>query len=615
MLIIWEWRHIKLLKRSGSGFDPGGVNTTTPGSLAIPCHACPIPNVNLPMGWENVPPERAWLYTLIVAMDVNFWLRSRLRGTIKKEPTLGLSWAYFVDNKPYSDFIKDHMDQEEIRTCVGFQALLNMLTKGSKGLRATGMAAWFTKFWDCAKQLPAALVPPVSMIIHALVPKFHLQSHIEACQSAFSFNFFKGGVRTDGEGVERNWDELNGQGPSTSEMLPCARWNTLDDCCGWVNWHKTMGLGNLLLKWLLVATTEAGKSRRDFTLFDSSLRKENLAEVVEMESNLAAWTDDHSSRPDPYCLPKSNVTLQQVRLSMAEEEKARTEAGTGSTHDVTASAFLLLGMDIEGLQQTLCLETSGKQKQTLLQKTLTMQQLYMPGFDPKTCSHVDRSSSSPPSHSIPTIANTAPMGWPQWKTVSAMRKPPIHLKVKSIIPVLVKPSTLRGNGPWEDVLKVLDHSDVQALNKRELTAQEKEDIRRVRERNGVILEADDINAERVLATVASVGEGHCRPSWIWYTGNVYEDMNDPLTRAALRVEWAKAKARVDWWQEEVILLDEEMRQVLEYCKWKEDWWIKQVPCRGDVSARLTEGLHAYAEEQADLERRIHSSWTTKWAIA
>ena len=65
----------------------------------------------------------------------------------------------------------------------------------------------------------------------------------------------------------------------------------------------------------------------------------------------------------------------------------------------------------------------------------------------------------------------------------------------------------------------------------------------------------------------------------------------------------------------MILLDEEMRRVLEYCQWKEDWWIKQAPRCEDVSARLAEGLRAYAEEQADLERRIRLSWTTKWAIA
>jgi Kyakuja-Dileera-Zisupton transposase len=103
---------------------------------------------------------------------------------------------------------------------------------------------WFKKFWQRAQHLPAALGLSLPLMkIRALVPKFHLQSHIEACHSAFSFNFFKGGARADGEGVERNWDELNGQGPSTSEMLPGARWDTLDDCCGWVNWRKTMGLG------------------------------------------------------------------------------------------------------------------------------------------------------------------------------------------------------------------------------------------------------------------------------------------------------------------------------------------------------------------------------------
>lgn len=96
---------------------------------------------------------------------------------------------------------------------------------------------WFTHFWRWVAYLPQHLGFGVSFVIgsiFALVPKFHLQSHIEACHSAFSFNFFKGGACTDGEGVERNWDELNGQAPSTSEMLPGTRWDTLDDCAGWV---------------------------------------------------------------------------------------------------------------------------------------------------------------------------------------------------------------------------------------------------------------------------------------------------------------------------------------------------------------------------------------------
>lgn len=81
------------------------------------------------------------------------------------------------------------------------------------------------------------------------------------------------------------------------------------------------------------------------------------------------------------------------------------------------------------------------------------------------------------------------------------------------------------------------------------------------------------------------------------------------------MEWAKAKACADRWEEEVILLDEEMRRVLEFCMWKAGWWLDQAPRREDVSESLVDGLRAYAQEQADQERRICSTWRTKWASA
>ena len=59
MLMVREWRHMKMLKRAGRAYDPGGIAAMTPGSLAIPCRACPLPQVNLPECWENAPPERA----------------------------------------------------------------------------------------------------------------------------------------------------------------------------------------------------------------------------------------------------------------------------------------------------------------------------------------------------------------------------------------------------------------------------------------------------------------------------------------------------------------------------------------------------------------------------
>lgn len=50
---------------------------------------------------------------LVVAMDANFRLRSKLRAALAKDPAMGLGWAYFVDNQPYAEFIRDYVDQDE----------------------------------------------------------------------------------------------------------------------------------------------------------------------------------------------------------------------------------------------------------------------------------------------------------------------------------------------------------------------------------------------------------------------------------------------------------------------------------------------------------------------
>ena len=47
----------------------------------------------------------------------------------------------------------------------------------------------------------------------------------------------------EGEGVEQNQDWMNPQTPSTAEMTPGHCWDTLNNCFGWLNFQKTMGLG------------------------------------------------------------------------------------------------------------------------------------------------------------------------------------------------------------------------------------------------------------------------------------------------------------------------------------------------------------------------------------
>ena len=55
-----------------------------------------------------------WIYMLIVAMDANFHLQSKLQGAINTNYTLSSGWLYFVNNGPYLDFIKDYVDDDEV---------------------------------------------------------------------------------------------------------------------------------------------------------------------------------------------------------------------------------------------------------------------------------------------------------------------------------------------------------------------------------------------------------------------------------------------------------------------------------------------------------------------
>lgn len=50
-----------MVKRGGRAFVQSikRVEETSPGELAVPCRACPIPDVNLPPNWKDAPPERS----------------------------------------------------------------------------------------------------------------------------------------------------------------------------------------------------------------------------------------------------------------------------------------------------------------------------------------------------------------------------------------------------------------------------------------------------------------------------------------------------------------------------------------------------------------------------
>ncbi|KAJ7181393.1 hypothetical protein C8R43DRAFT_1083776 [Mycena crocata] len=695
------------------------IDATERGGLAVPCRACPIPGVNLPDGWENAPIEKVWLYQLLLSEDANFKMKGRNTSTRENDPTLGPGYAYMVANDEYLTHLAKYVNEDEISHCVAFAALWRANNKRAKGLRATGIGSvscsrhenfrangtgdlqkgerycnmdylffssvmgvtwlsiiasydiacqWFRNFATRMAAMPENMRLPAATKIQFKVPKFHLPPHIKKCHGPFSFNFTKWVGRTDGEGVERNWSWLNMIARSVSVMGPGSREDTIDDFCGYSNWRKTVGLGNSLLRKLALSIPKAMLHNRAFHAFTEGLREGHLEEMIQWEADVRAWEQDHT-KPCPYDYPEDDeLTMEDVRLRIAEEEHKRAENGNSPTNN--PGAFIMAGMEIEAHQETVRLEAKRRNRTTVqatdLQRRRTLlltmikrlrdaQGAFMPGLA-KLLGKTEGSTKSSrpentklflPSHFSREIADQICVEGlteeedrlRQAQAVTALRDLRRHLRIRtcahqfkrkhtagqaaytksqalqSSIEVHVKGAVSQYQ--TARAAMVLRKSDVRGMNERTLNAEEEEEERRARIVQGLPPDGEEFDefGDVVVPTVLfnlEVNEGKRLLSWIWYTVASGDTTADGKLHDDIRIEWTKARARADRWREELILLDEEMRRVLVFCEWKAEWWRVRRTSRKGVGEELAEGLRAYALEQEVRERHWASMWGAKW---
>jgi hypothetical protein len=178
------------------------------------------------------------------------------------------------------------------------------------------MCQWKKNLWHRLPNLPESLRSNATKDkLIGVIPKFHIMAHEEICQLDYSLHYTPGVGRTDGEGIERNWASLNGAAPSTKEMGPGARRDTLDDFCNFSNHKKVLAfgelshsllykeadfnVGNTLLRRMLECIPEATVHRMTFMEFDDGLRRERPDQLREWEEMLEEWNKDHS-KPCPY---------------------------------------------------------------------------------------------------------------------------------------------------------------------------------------------------------------------------------------------------------------------------------------------------------------------------
>jgi hypothetical protein len=85
-----------------------------------------------------------------------------------------------------------------------------------------------------------------------------------------------------------------------------------------------------------------------------------------------------------------------------------------------------------------------------------------------------------------------------------------------------------------------------------------------------------------------------------------------MSSVALRIEWCKARARAHRWQEECILLAEEMRRTLAFWEWEGKQWTERGLRYPDCADPESRGRAAYAAKQLDIRRRLAASAMERW---
>ncbi|KDQ23596.1 hypothetical protein PLEOSDRAFT_1048381, partial [Pleurotus ostreatus PC15] len=494
----------------------------------------------------------------------------------------------------------------------------------------------------------AAIYPPDAvgtrfhqLSITYLVPKFHLYAHRSECQNNYSFNFTPNVGRTDGESPERGWAAMNPVSSSTKEMGPGSRRDTLDDHFGDYNWRKVISMNLTLLRKIQEAVPMRSEHVSAFLQFSRSLPVDTVNAFCKM---VWEWEAGRSTI-NPYETKLATESQSKVRLALAQEDAAAIARDEALNVHTTVSPSVLIhqGIELEDQQARLAndskalgaLATEHQRSQLIerrsrLQRRITawcqIQSLYMPGIvDLRNAAATDCSSAAAetiklllPSDIIATTPCDSKLIAYEWRLryglafdcLAELRR---HLLVLNTM-YQSKDSLIRGqhhNTRSNSLIHGVQSRIKYVTNKYRTCRTALVALSQPLEKTGTweniirpLLDTDIRGLREGEDTSSS--EGRRQLSWIWSSqrtsdAELTEGMNE-----ALRIEWCKARARAQRWQEECILLSEEMRRIIEFHKWQARVWETR------ANEASTSGARAYALRQQqtrqDLITRCRDTW-------
>ncbi|KAJ7026086.1 hypothetical protein C8F04DRAFT_966920 [Mycena alexandri] len=704
-----QWAFLARVRRAGMGHNAGGLAETGPGECLVKCWPCPHKHRNIPENFRDVDPKFRFIYRLILALDANFKLKNRIRTNEHWDPSLGPGWGAFVEPVAYRKHLRKHVAEKDISTCIAFAALMQKDTRNTTGLRVSGVGGCVCARHECMRpnglgdlqkgeryanmdfvlmsalqgfdldeltisydiacqwhknlagrieRLPKPLQLALDKIfVKCGLPVWHASAHNKACANEFSLSFLPGVGRSDGEGVERLWADLNPSAFHTKEMGLGNRADTLEDKIDAHNFLKNLGCVDILRRKLVVALAERDVQVASF----KEINKTILPEVREdWQLRIDNWLKDRSGS-NPYVLSGHDGPSEaDIRLQLRKEEEADAGTGKSPLHGTSATAFLAAGLQLEAAQRrikaelagdTLTVDREGKVNEhrlsfmSKLNRYRNLQRVYTPGaIRALQGEEAERDEDTAPPKAedvslfLPSALSSAERvsgcqaGLPDMEarlreaqcgdalaTVRSLLHSKGHLIIFRNEHVTGQVGSTRSQTLIARVGgRVTQHHKKYSQARRALHVLKGNDyaphLKKMRQSDLTLAGEEKESDSSARAKLARLGAGkHGRQSrnapsenktlsWIWSAPGALDKEEESL-HESLRVEWSRAKARKTRWEEEVMLLREEMRRVVRYLRWQAEDWGKKgdvTVSMDDISAPTQLGKVAYAAKQAAL---------------
>ncbi|KAJ7740829.1 hypothetical protein B0H16DRAFT_1728845 [Mycena metata] len=644
---------LKNAERSGQAHNAAGLVATKSGATLPTCWGCPYDGWNLAVNWRDVDPKYGYLDRSILALDANFKLKNRIRPNEHEDPPLGPGWGAWVDPARYKEHLKKYIAENDVSTCIAFAALTQKETRNTAGLRVSGVGAakgeryanmdfiamsavsGSTGMELTFFKLPEDLQLSFETILFQTgIPVWHASSHEAACTNLNSLSFLSGVGKTDGEGIERLWAELN------------------------VIWAKGISYACKLI----VAIAERAKQVAAWKEVNKSIPTEVRAAWQE---RVDAFLADRT-QPNPYLINvkgKSFAILMngpseaEIRTALKRDEEEAAARGTTPLHGTSATTFLTAGLKLEDTQRRIKAEISGitlvtADRESKIQESRLaflaklrvfrqLQEIYTPGairaiealehsrnpdtapvkaenlklFLPSELSDRDRAACRDGLPEMEAKLREAQCG----NSLVALRA---HLHAKRHVLYWKAGGNVGGqHGATRAnslVGQITDRIDALAAKYNQaraallkLKGPNYAPFFKPLKQSDLTLDADvnddEANGKKRLSLIAA-GKGRRTPchvqgtlrttlSWIWAARGAL-DPNESDLHESLRVEWARAKARKTRWDEEVQLL---LR--------------RNAASVADVAAGTRAGLVAYAKKQAALHRDLCAFFFTQLNVS